>query len=131
MSVAELVADFGEAFDELREEFLGAEAKVVLLREEGKTKAFDDVVTVTSGWWSPKYSEFFGNSTFQIADVSQAFANQVRKASHLMVIDSAFPALNNTLHELASESAPPDSESPWWKLRAKPLGRKYIAEEEI
>jgi hypothetical protein len=130
MSISTIASDFAQGFDDIRKELLGLDAKLVLLKEDGVAVAFNEVQVITVGWHS-EYSTFFGTTTFHVADLEATTASNVRKATHLIVKDSTLAALNNTLHEMKAETAPPSSDSPWWKIRAEPLSRKYIAPNEI
>jgi hypothetical protein len=129
MAVAEIVEDIAEGFDEARGELLGHDAKLVLLEEddEGESGApFIQVRVVESGWF-PKFSEFFGTTTFMVADISEVFGADVNnRTTHVTVTGSDIPALNNLLHELAPETAAPTGDKPFWRIRAKSLGRRYV-----
>lgn len=131
MSVVHYTADFAEAFDNVRVELLGKDAKFVLLREEGSTHAFDQVQSPIEGGWYPEYSKFYGNTTFHLADVSGTTAKNVRNATHVMMIDTVLEATNNLLFEMKAETAPPDMTTPWWRIRAEQLSRKYFPPEEV
>lgn len=123
----------GKEFDVLRKLFLGKDAQLVLLREDGSTAAFETLATIASGWHS-KFSEFFGNQSFYVADITTnfgSFSGPGRKVTHLMVVNSKLPTLNNVLHETLAETAAPDASKPWWRIRAKSVGRKYVGTDEI
>lgn len=128
----DLTGAFGKGFDAKRKILLGKDAKLVLLAErDGDDGApFNTVRTVLTGWTS-KFSEFFGTTTFKVANISESFGADVRNSTHVMVTDSKMPALNNTLHELQTETAPPDGDKPFWRVRAKSVGRKFIPPDEI
>lgn len=129
-NVTTIASDFAEGFDEIRKEILGPRAVLVLLRDDGGAKAFTELSVVEAGWYS-EFSRFHGTTTFHVADLSTATAANFRKATHLIVRDSALVVLNNVLHEMKAETAPPSPDIPWWKVRAEPMNRKYVAPEEI
>lgn len=116
-------------FDRERNRQHGPAAVFVLLKSgDGEGAALTVVRRVATGWNS-KYSTFFGNTTFSVADTSEAMAADVRKSTHLVVVGSKITGLNGALHELVSETAPPDGDSPWWKIRALSVGRKFVPPE--
>jgi hypothetical protein len=121
--VADIVQDIAEAFDESRAELYGESSKVMLLKENGVTKAFDIIATVETGW-TAEFSEFFNTTTVDIADVTEAFANKVRKSTHLIIISSDNAALNNTLFEFQDGTQPPLGAEAYWKIRAKSLNKR-------
>lgn len=126
----EISSAMAEGLDALRETLVGDSAKLILLREDGASAAFENLATVESRWAS-KYSEFFGNTTFSIADLTSEFAAKVRKATHLVVTGADIPDLNNMIYETLAETAAPDANKPWWRIRAKSVGRKYVGTDEI
>src|SRR6266480_4015561 len=117
-------------FNVRRELFLGKSANLILLREDGAAAAFSAVATIATGW-NPEFSDKFGNTTFHVADISADFGALVRKATHLVVTGSGLQTLNDMIHETMAETAAPDADKPWWRIRAKSVGRKYVASEEI
>lgn len=124
MAIAELAAEIAEGFDELRAEFLGSAAKLLLLRTDGSAVAYSLLETITQGWY-PYFSEYFGMTTFQVASIETVFADKVRRASHLAVIDSTNQGLNNALYKLDASTQPPLGDEPFWKLRATSTGDRY------
>lgn len=126
----ELTEVLAESFDIIRGLLIGEGAKFTLLKEKGDTEAFETIAEVASGW-RPKYSEFFGNTTFEVADITAEFAAKVRASDHLVVTDSGVESMNNFIFEMLDETAAPDADKPYWRIRAKSLGRKYLAGEEI
>ena len=130
MPATDISGDFALAFNDLRTELLGVNAKLVLLEEDGETHAFNDLQIITTGWY-PEYSTFFGNSTFHVADVTAATAKNIRKASFVVIRDANLVTYNNVLFEMKSDTAPPDSNIPWWRIRAEYVSRKYVPPEEI
>jgi len=130
MAISEIVAALAEGFNAIRNELVGVNAQLVLLKEDGGAAPY--VVLLTrDGEWYPKFSEFFGTTTFNVAAVDVEFAALVRKTTHLMIIDGDIPSLNNILHEMQAETAAPVGDKPYWRIRAKSVGRKYIQSEEI
>lgn len=127
---AEISSAMGEGFDALRETLIGDAASLVLLREDGTSAPFETIATITVGWFS-EFSEFFGNTVFNVADLTADFAAKVRKADHLVVTGADLPDLNNMIHETLENTAPPDADNPYWRIVAKPVGRKYVSAEEI
>ncbi len=125
----ELTDVLAESFDIVKGLLLGDEAKVLFLKRKGTTESFEDVVEVTAGWRS-RYSEFFGTTTFDIADVTQEFTTSMSKATHLVVKDTGLVGMNNGLYEMQPETAAPDSDHPYWRVRARSLGRKYVSGQE-
>lgn len=119
-----------EGFDALRETLIGDAASLILLREDGTSAPFETVATITTGWNS-EFSEFFGNTVFNVADLTAEFAAKVRKTDHLVVTGADIPDLNNMIHQTLENTAAPDADNPWWRIVAKPVGRKYVATEEI
>lgn len=117
-------------FNVKRELFLGKSATLILLREDGSTAAFSEVATVQAGW-NPEFSDKFGNTTFHVADATIEFAGVVRKATHLVVTGSGLATLNDVIHETMAETSAPDAKKPWWRIRAKSVGRKYVSSAEI
>lgn len=129
-SIENSAADFARGFDEIRIQLLGVNAKLVLLKEDGSTKAFDELQVIEAGW-NPEFSTFHGTSTFNVADVTASTGANVRKATHLIMRDTELKVSNNILYELKSETAAPDANIPWWRIRASGLMRRYVAPEEI
>jgi hypothetical protein len=130
MPIEDISTDFATGFDDIREELLGCDAKLVLLQEDGTTKAFNQIQVLKQAWYS-EYSMFYTNSVFHVADLSSLTGSNIRKATHLVMVDSNLDAQNNVLYEIKSDTVPPDSNVPWWKVIAASLSRKYIAPEEI
>lgn len=128
--IAEISTAMGASFDALRETLIGDAANLVLLREDGVSAPFETIVTITSGWHS-EFSEFFGSTVFSVADLTAEFAAKVRKTDHLVVTGADIPDLNNMIHETLENTAAPDADNPYWRIVAKPVGRKYVASEEI
>jgi hypothetical protein len=128
--VADISEAMAEGFDALRETLIGDSASLVLLREDGVSGPFETIATITAGWHS-EFSEFFGNTVFNVADLTAEFAAKVRKTDHLIVTGTDIPDLNNMIHETLENTAPPDAGNPWWRIVAKPVGRKYVASAEI
>lgn len=126
----ELTEVLAESFDIIRGLLIGEEAKFTLLKEKGDTQAFEEIAQVTSGWRA-KYSEFFGNTTFEVADISSEFAAKVRASDHLVISGSGVESMNDFIYEMLDETAAPDADKPYWRIRAKSLGRKYVGGEEI
>lgn len=118
-------------FDRKRARAEGKDAQLILLREDGESAPFTQEFAVETGGWCSEFSEFFGNTTFNVADITDEFAAAVKKATHLVVINSGMATLNDLIHETLAETAPPAGDKPWWRIRAKPVGRKYVATEEI
>lgn len=131
MPVSDQLDDFVVVFNDRKEHELGSDAKLVFLRQDGEAEAFKPPIRQQVDGWYPTFSEFFGTMTFSVADISDQFFTDVRKSTHIMVIDSVLPALNQTLYELQEDTISPTGLEPWWRLRAKSLGRKYIATQEI
>lgn len=130
MSVVDISQDFAQGFDAIREALLGADAKLILLQEEGHTIPFSQLQVIKTGWY-PEYSSFFGNTTFHVADISEPTADNIRNASFVMQIDSLLPGINNVLFEIKPETAPPDSNKAWWRVRGTTTTRKYIPPQEV
>lgn len=131
MPVSDQLQDFIIVFNDRKEHELGSDAKLIFLRQDGEETPFKPAIRTQEAGWYPTFSEFFGNMTFSVADISDEFFVDVRKTTHVIVIDSVLPAVNNTIFELLEETVSPTGLEPWWRLRAKSLGRKYIAEEEV
>lgn len=124
MSVAGNIASaLAVGFDAIRKALHGANAKLILLKEDGGAKAFDVVETLGSAWL-PEFSEFFGTTTFQVADVTEEFGAKVRRTSHLIVVNSDNAALNNALFEVVEGTQPPLGAEAYWKIRAKSTSRR-------
>lgn len=126
----------GDVLDLFKGLFVGEAAKLVLLREDGATKAFDTdggfPYTVAAPW-NPEFSEKFGYTIFRVADTSAEFAAIARKATHVVVTDSLIPSLNNVIHSKLTgdnETAAPDAD-PTWRICGRPEGRKYISGSEV
>lgn len=130
MSVVVISSDFAKGFDEVRKALLGDNAKLVLLQEEGTTVPYNQLQIITSGWY-PEYSSFFGNTTFHFADITGLTGNNIRNASFLMMIETFLEAMNNVVYEMKPETAPPDSNTPWWRIRASTTNKKYIPPNEV
>jgi hypothetical protein len=110
--------------------YLWAAAKLVLLKVNGKTRPFDIVETITTGW-TAKFKEFFSVSVFQIADITAPTASKIRNASHVMVIDSSkLPALNNVVFEGDGKAQPPLGENPYWSYTATSRKEQYFPAEQ-
>lgn len=124
MSVAELVPDIAEGFDVAREELIGAEAKLLLLRLDGGEKAYKIITTIDASWFA-KFSEYFGTTTFSVANIEAEFGAMVRKSSHVTVTGSDLEALNNELFRIKPDTQPPLGSEPFWKIRAEATGDKY------
>jgi hypothetical protein len=129
-AVADISEATGEAFDALRETLIGDSANLILLREDGTSAPFEVIATITSGWNS-EYSEFFGNDTFNVADLTAEFGQKVRKTTHVVVTGADLPDLNNMLYKTQEGTAGPDADSPFWRIRAKSVGRRYVSADEI
>lgn len=119
----DLTRAYSRGFDAKRRAFLGPNAKLVLLKVKGDVKAFDVVGTIEKGWMG-NFSEFFGASTFRIADSSSATAALIRRASHVMVVDSEKPALNNVVFAGDGKAQPP-LQDPYWSFVATSEKRTY------
>jgi hypothetical protein len=124
VSIAENVSDFADGFDEVKSETLGEVAKLVLLRVKGKDTPFEVVGTIATGWMA-KFNEFFSASVFRIADITAATAALVRRASHVMIIDSEIPALNNVVFAGDGKAQPP-LQNPYWSYVATSEKRTYF-----
>jgi hypothetical protein len=79
--------------------------------------------TLENGWL-PEFSEFFGTTTFQVADVSDVFGAKVRDSSHLMVVNSDNAGLNNVLFEIVDGTQPPLGTDAFWKIRGRSLSKR-------
>lgn len=126
----ELTDVLAETFDIIKGLLIGEGAKFKLLREAGDTETFEDVIEVAVGW-RPKYSEFFGNTTLEVADVTTDFASKVKESTHLVITGSGVPSLNNVIYELLAETTAPDADRPYWRIRVRSVGRKYVGGEEV
>lgn len=105
----------------------GAAATLVLLREkesEGVAPALEVVRRVSNDWAAGSTL-----TSVKVADVSEAFAADMRKSTHLVVINSKLTAANGALHELTSDTDPPAGARPWWAISAASASRKYVPPE--
>lgn len=127
-AIQTIASDFANGFDEIRRQLLGNNARLVLLKEtdrESKDEPEFEIVKAFSEGWYPKYSEFFGTTTFNIADIHQLTAQKIRESSHLIVVNSNLSSINNLLHELTTDTAIPTPDKPIWGIRAKSTGCLY------
>lgn len=129
MSISSIASDFAAGFDVIRKQLMGADAKLVLLKENSKEAPQYTVVQRITAGWSSEFSKFYGNTTFNVVDLTSETAVNMRKATHLVVIEADLGSINKVVHELKPETAPPSSDVPWWRLRAQPLDRKFTPEE--
>jgi len=127
--VLELTEVLSETFDIIKGLLLGDEAKFKLLKEKGDDETFEEIAEVTVGWRA-KYSEFFGATTVEVADITEAFAAKVKGSTHIVITNAGVPSLNNVINEMLDETAAPDADKPYWRIRIKSLGRKYVGGEE-
>lgn len=125
--MSELTAEIAEAFDEAREELLGPEAKLLLLKAQGAPQPYLVLEALTLGW-SVYFSEFHGTTTFQVARDDIEFNAVATQATHVMVIDSNSASLNNQLHTINGETTFPAGVDPYWRIRAEVVGRRYFPE---
>jgi hypothetical protein len=126
----DIAGAYADGFDAEREALFGADAKLLLLKLDGGDKEYATVETLTSSW-SAYFSEYYGSTTFQVARADDDFNNTVSdsEVSHVMVIDSDNEALNNEPHEINRETTIPAGVEPFWKIRAKSIGRKFVPTE--
>jgi hypothetical protein len=112
--------------------YFGEDAVLNFLREDagdGGSVPFESLLVLPDKW-DAKFSEFFGTTTFRIADLTAEFAAIVANSTHLMITGSSNAALNNMLYEFLPETQPPLQKDAFWKIRTKSLGRRYFAPVE-
>jgi hypothetical protein len=124
MSVAEILSDIAEAFDEAREEFFGPDAKMLCLQFDNETQQFAVLETIQSGW-NAYFSEYYGTTTFQVAKDNHDFTQKITEVSDVVVIDSTNLSLNNVLFKLKKDTQPPFGTEPFWKIRAGATSNRY------
>lgn len=126
MSTAEdITGAYADGFDAIRAELFGEQADLLLLKADGGGQKFRTLLTLVAGW-TAEFSEFFGSTTFQVARDDDEFNAAAREASHVIVVKSERPALNNQLFEVDSSSTIPAGVEPYWRIRAKQTGKRYI-----
>lgn len=125
----ELTEVLSESFDIIRGLLIGEGATFKLLREIGESQPYEEIRDVETGWRS-RYSEFFGNTTFDVADVTSDLAADVDAATHLVVLGATIAGMNDMIYELLPDTAAPDSDHPFWRIRAKSTGRRYTGSGE-
>jgi hypothetical protein len=122
---------FAKSFDAVRRILLGRDAKLVLLRETETAAQYKTLAVIDAGWNMPDFNDYFGTQSFYVADLSQAFANKVRRITHLVIVNSIIPALNDQLYELTPETAPPGGLRPYWTLMAKSISKRFVPSMEV
>lgn len=123
MPVADLVEGVAGAFDAVREEFWGPNAKLVFLRREGSAVAFTVLRTLPASW---RAEEPTGqNLPFQVADITAETSEAIRSTTHVMVIDSDLPGMNNVVCEIRGATTPPVGTRPWWQIQTRNIGRLF------
>lgn len=126
MSTAtDITAAFAEGFDALRSELFGLEADLLLLQTDGGAQKFKSLLALSSAW-AAEFSEYFGSTTFQVARDDDEFNAAAKDATHVVVVNSERPALNNQLFEVDSSSTIPAGVEPYWRIRAKQTGGRYV-----
>lgn len=128
MPIQDFTDDFAQGFDDIRNELLGVTANLVLLEEDGESQAFNVLQTVRTGWY-PEYSTHFGNTTFHIADITADTGKNIRKTSFVAIMESDLEVNNGILFELKPETAQPDTNIPWWRVRAQAVSRRYVPDD--
>jgi len=128
--VLELTDVLSETFDIIKGLLVGDAAKFTLLKETGVIDNFDKIGDVTIGW-RPRYSEFFGATTIEVADITEGFAAKVHDCTHIVITESGIPSMNDVIFEMLPETAAPDADKPYWRIRIKSLGRKYLSGVEV
>jgi hypothetical protein len=112
-------------FDREKRRHIGEGASLVLLKIEGSAQPYSELARVASGWFA-KFSDYFGSTTFQVADTSAEFAAQVGEAAFLAVIGSQNETLEGQLHAINRETTRPAGVDPYWRIRATPTGKRYV-----
>lgn len=124
-TATDITAAYAEGFDAIRSELLGLEAALLLLRTDGGAQKFRTLLSLSDGW-AAEFSEFFGSTTFKVARDEDEFNAAAREASHVIVVNSERTALNNQLFEVDSSSTIPAGVDPYWRIRAKQIGKRYV-----
>lgn len=124
--IEEIARVFADGLEQSRKESLGPNAKMLLLREEGEeeNKPFSIVRQIVKNF-SIRSNDYFGTITFRVGDVTESFADDVRRSTHLIIKDSKIPALNHVVFEMKSSTAGPDSSKPFWRIRGESLRRTF------
>jgi hypothetical protein len=116
---------YAEGFEALRAELFGLEAALLLLKAVGGAQKFRTLLALSEAW-AAEFSEFFGSTTFQVARDDDEFNAAAKEASHVIVVGSERAALNNQLFEVDSSSTIPAGIEPYWRIRAKQSGGRYV-----
>jgi hypothetical protein len=122
---ADLAEAYSEVFDVKRGVFVGESAKLLLLKMDGTTRPYAVVEQVDTGW-TAEFSDFFGSTTFKVADISAAFASKVNETAFLVVVDCDNEALEGQLHAVNRETTRPAGVDPFWRIRATATGKRYV-----
>lgn len=127
MGISQDIAEaHAEKFNALREVYLGEAAKLLLLKVDGSAAPYGTLAEVTNGW-TAQFSDFFGSTTFKVVNSTSAFAGFVSEAAFVVVRDSDNDALNDQLHAINRETTRPAGVDPFWRIRATPTGKRYVA----
>jgi hypothetical protein len=124
-TATDITAAYAEGFDAIRSELFGLQADLLLLKTDGGSQKFKTLLTLSAAW-SAEFSEYFGSTTFQVARDDDEFNAAARDASHVVVLNSERAALNNALFEVDSSSTVPAGVDPFWRIRAKQTGGRYL-----
>lgn len=127
----EIAKDLATGFEQIRRDKLGVNSKMLLLKEEGEEegKPFKVLRYVTRNF-CPSSNDFFGTMTLKVGDISEAFGNDARRATHFILQDTIIPALNNVIHEFSSRTAGPDTSKPFWRIRGESQRTLYVDAQE-
>lgn len=123
-AVHEVLAGMVDAFDAVRREFWGENAKLVILRRDGQANQYEVLHTAASGWWAEDPSG--ANILMKLADITAATSAHVRNAGFVMIIDSELPGMNNVVCEIRGATTPPTGTQPCWLLRTRNIGRVFL-----
>jgi hypothetical protein len=117
-------ARLARAFDRQRQKNLGAAARLIFLKLDGAAETYAPQATVESGWHA-YFSEESGAAHFEVADDTAEFRDKKNLSSHLVVVSSAVPALNNVVHTMLRGGHAPLAARPYWNIPAEPAGEVY------
>lgn len=116
--IAEIIEDIAEAFDEIREFFFEDGVFVSILKKDGLSANFEEILRIETGWRFTfnkyRYDRDRTQDLFEYASLSSEFRDAIGEGSHLALSNGGVYAIdpNNRDSDILAQQG----EEPWWHI---------------